>query len=120
MSIENDAGLVSALLLFVLPIGVAVAYCLVLTSLGTDDHIVIQYKNNEIVDCWKLKDTYVGKLFSSYEFTDKQGNRINISGDIKVIESKQFWDKYIEYHQDLENESYKEKIDRIRGIGNNE
>jgi len=80
------------------------------------DWIVVKESGGKITDVYKLEDVMVQSEASSdgWLFLDQNGNPVNIGGDMKairVVSNKQeVFDRYVEYHMEFEDISYREKF----------
>ena len=85
-----------------------------LTGGSQGDYIVISQSGGEIMDVWKLSSSIVQSATGSdgWLFRDNDGNPVNLGGDVKVIRviksKSRIWDRYHEYHMELESKSYRE------------
>lgn len=78
-------------------------------------YVVISQSGGEIMDVYKLPNTVVQSPETSdgWLFTDNDGNPVYLGGDVKTIRldstNDPTWDRYHEYHMELESETYREK-----------
>ena len=75
------------------------------------DYIVLNQSGGDTLDVWKLRNVYVEEHGPGWRFPDNNGNMVFIGGDVKVtrIINSTDWERYHEYHSELESQTYRQK-----------
>jgi len=82
----------------------------------TADYVVVVRSGGVICDVYKLKNVIVQSDTNSdgWIFKDESGNSVLVSGDVMSIRingsNSALWDKFKEYHDYLESQTYQEKF----------
>jgi hypothetical protein len=83
------------------------------------DYIVRNDSGGRIMDVWVLRDVMIQSEFegTGWLFRDKDGNVINLGGDVKVIrvKNKDVLYRYKEYHAEFETNTYQELYGKLLG-----
>jgi hypothetical protein len=84
--------------------------------------VVIKQSGGVITDVYKLDDALVKSEQGSdgWLFLDQDGNPVHIGGDMKAVrcnnDKAAVFDKYVEYHMDIDLCTYAEKYKKEKGI----
>jgi hypothetical protein len=88
----------------------------------TGDWIVVTYSGNHITDVWRLKNVMVQSEEHSdgWLFVDDNGNAVHVGGNTKAIrvndKASTSWDKYVDYHSEFTNQTYKQFADSVNKV----
>lgn len=84
--------------------------------------VVIKQSGGVITDVFKLDDALVKSEAGSdgWIFLDQNGNPVHLGGDMKAIRCSNdkisIFNQYVEYHQDIDHCTYKEKYEKTKGL----
>jgi hypothetical protein len=84
------------------------------------DYIVLSQSGGQIMDVWKLQNTFVSSPESSdgWILRAENGDSVMIGGDAKVIRingrNSKLWSLYQEYHMEFESQTYREKFNPVQ------
>ena len=84
--------------------------------------VVVKQSGGVITDVYLLNDALVKSETGSdgWLFLDQNGNPVHIGGDMKAIrcnsDKREVFNKYVEYHQDIDRCSYIEKYNKVNGV----
>ena len=85
--------------------------------------IVLKQSGGVITDVFKLDNALVKSEQGSdgWIFTNQDGNVVHIGGDMKAIRcsnnKQSIFNQYVEFHADIDLCTYKEKYNKVKGIG---
>jgi len=84
--------------------------------------VVVKQSGGVITDVYLLNDALVKSETGSdgWLFLDQNGNPVHIGGDMKAIrcnnDKREVFNRYVEYHQDIDRCTYIEKYNKVNGV----